>query len=78
MDVTLRSALTSDGEPQRHAADEDGALLVQAWHGKENTCPDLVASERCRLVVLAIEMSSDNTAHCMCDATPQVEGTDGC
>ena len=78
MDVTLRSALTSDGEPQRHAADEDGALLVHEWHGKENTCPELVASERCRLVVLAIEMSSTSPHIACAMATPQIEGTDGC
>ena len=52
MDVTLRSALTRDGEPQPHAADEDGAVLVQARHDKEKTYPELVASERCRLVVI--------------------------
>ena len=54
VDVTLRSALTRDGEPQPNAA-EDGAVLVQARHDKENTFPGLVASERCRLVVPAIE-----------------------
>ena len=35
MDVTLRSALTRDGEPQPNAADVDGAELVQARQDKE-------------------------------------------
>ena len=55
VDVTLRSALSRDGEPQPNAADEDGAVLVQARYDKERTYPELVASERCRLVVVAIE-----------------------
>ena len=55
VDVTLRSALTRDGEPQPNAADEDGAVLVQARHDKVNTYLELVAQELCRLVVLAIE-----------------------
>ena len=54
MDVILRNALTRNGEPQPNAADEDGAVLVQSRHDKQNTNPELVASERCRLVVLTV------------------------
>ena len=51
----LVSALCSSGEPQPHAAEVDGAALERARHVKEATYAELAASERCRLVVLAIE-----------------------
>ena len=52
VDVTLRSALRCSGEPQPEAADIDGATSTQARRDKEATYPELVASNRCRLVVL--------------------------
>ena len=55
VDITLRSALCATGEPQRRAAEVDGAVLVQARRDKENAHPELVTSRRCRLVVVAIE-----------------------
>ena len=55
VDVTLRSALRCSGEPQLGAADIDGATLTQARRDKEATYPELVASNRCRLVVVALE-----------------------
>ena len=55
VDVTLRSALRANGEAHPRAADEDGAVLQDARGDKETTYPELVASRRCRLVVLAIE-----------------------
>ena len=55
MDVTLRSALTRDGEAQPGAADEDGVVLERAREDKERAYPELTASNRCRLVVLGIE-----------------------
>ena len=55
IDVTLRSALRSSGEPQPHAADVDGAILLEARRDKEATYPELASSTRCRLVVLALE-----------------------
>ena len=55
VDVTLRSAVSCRGEPQPNAADVDGAVLVQARTDKETTCPELVESGRCWLVVIAIE-----------------------
>ena len=42
VDVTLKFALTRTGEPHPRAADEDGAVLVQARHDKETTCPELI------------------------------------
>ena len=45
--MSLRSALSRDGEPQPNSADEDGA--------KRTRTQNLVASERCRLVVLVID-----------------------
>ena len=38
-----------------NAADSDGVVLQQARRDKETTYPELVASGRCKLVVLAIE-----------------------
>ena len=55
MDVTLRSALRWSGKPQLGAADIDGATLTQARKDKEATFPQLVGSNRCRLVVVAFE-----------------------
>ena len=55
VDVTLRSALGCTVEPQPHTADVDGPMLVQARVGKETTCPELVESGWCRMVVVAIE-----------------------
>ena len=55
IDVTLRSALRSSGEPQPHAADVDGTILLEARRDKEATYPELASSTRCRLVVVAVE-----------------------
>ena len=54
VDVTLRSALTRSGEAQPGAAEEDGAILLQARVDKENKYPELL-NGRCRLVVVALE-----------------------
>ena len=55
VDITLRSALSCDGQAHPHAADKDGAVLLQARRDKETTYPELASSGRCKLVVLAIE-----------------------
>ena len=55
VDITLRSALSSEGEAHLDAADIDGAVLLKARADKETQHPELVRSGRCRLVVLAIE-----------------------
>ena len=55
VDVTLRGVLSSEGEPHPHAADVDGAVLLEARRDKERTYPEVVAARRCRLVVVAIE-----------------------
>ena len=55
VDAKLVSVLCSSGEPQPHAAEVDGVVLKRARHVKEATYPELAASERCRLVVLATE-----------------------
>ena len=54
VDVTLGSALTRSGEAQPGAAEEDGAILLQARVDKENKYPELL-NGRCRLVVVALE-----------------------
>ena len=43
------------GEPQPHAADVDGAVLLTARRDKEATYTELATSTRYRLVVVAIE-----------------------
>ena len=55
VDITLRSALTRAGEPQRNAADKDGAVLISARRDKEAKYPELATSRRCKLVVVGIE-----------------------
>ena len=52
VDITLRCVLTRAGEPHRNAANVDGAVLVNARRDKEAKYPELVASSRCKLVVV--------------------------
>ena len=56
VDVTLCGVLSGAGEPHPHAADVDAAVLLEVRRDKETTYPEVVASGRCRLVVVAIEM----------------------
>ena len=55
VDITVRSAVTSVGAPRATAATVNGAALLQARRDKEAKYAELVASERCRLVVVALE-----------------------
>ena len=55
VDITLRSAVSCAGEAHPHAADHDGAVLLQARQDTEATYPELASSGRCKLVVLAME-----------------------
>ena len=52
----LVSPLTRDGQPRRRAGRFAGAALQDARRSKERTYPDLLNNQRCRLVVLAIEV----------------------
>ena len=54
VDITLRSALTCCGAPRPNAAAVDGAVLTQARRDKDRYS-ELVAAQRCRLVVVALE-----------------------
>ena len=56
VDTTLVSPLSSSGKPRRHAGRVDGAALREARRRKERTYPELLRSQRCCLVVLAIEV----------------------
>ena len=56
VDVTLCGVLSGAGEPHPHAADVDAAVLLEVQRDKETTYPEVVASGRCRFVVVAIEM----------------------
>ena len=55
VDITLRSALTINGEAQPEAENTDGAVSSEARHDTERGYPELARSVRCRLVVVGIE-----------------------
>ena len=59
VDITLRSALTSNGEAQPKAENTDGAVLSEARHDKERCYPELARSGRCRIVVVGIDWSDE-------------------
>ena len=56
VDTTLVSPLTSSSQPRRRQGVFTGAALAQARRSKERTYPELVNAQRCRLIVLAIEI----------------------
>ena len=66
IDTTLVSPLRRDGSARFRAADQDGAVLMEARRRKERTFPELSGEGgRARLVVLAAEVGgrwSDETA----------------
>ena len=55
VDVTMRSALTSCGQPRMRAAVEDGCIAEAARVDKEKKYPELLEARRCELAVLAME-----------------------
>ena len=55
VDTTIVSPLTRDGQPRRRAGQYAGTALTEARRRKERTYPELMRSQRCRLVVLGIE-----------------------
>ena len=55
VDVTLRCALTCGGNAHPQAASTNGAVLTHAREDKERKYAELLESERCRLVVVALE-----------------------
>ena len=57
VDTTLVSALDASGRPRRHQRRTLGAALRIACLAKERTYPELIRAQRCRLVVLAIEVA---------------------
>ena len=56
VDVTLRSVLGADGSHRAQAHWRDGAVADAARSDKERRYPELAASSRCRLVMLALEV----------------------
>ena len=56
IDVTLRSSVTACGAPRARAAEENEATCIDARRDKEIKYNELVESNRCRLVVLALEV----------------------
>ena len=63
-DATLVSPLHADGTPWEGAAEEDGVAIARAEETKRDTYPELVASSRCRLVVLACETGGRWSSTC--------------
>ena len=55
VDVTLRCALTCGGNAHSQVASTNGAVLTRAREDKERKHAELLESERCRLVVVALE-----------------------
>ena len=66
IDVTLRSALGRTGEAQPRAAATE-VVLTQARVDQETKYPEILTSDRCHLVVVAIETGrwSDEAADLM-------------
>ena len=56
VDTTLVSPLSGSGQPCRRGGRVQGAALALARRRKERTYAELLRSERCRLVVLAVEV----------------------
>ena len=55
VDITLRCALTSRGEPRTGAAREDGTTCQNARADNAQKYAQLLVGDRCRLVVVALE-----------------------
>ena len=56
VDTTLVSPLDASGAARRHQRQYQGAALRLARRAKERIYPELMRSQRCRLVVLALEV----------------------
>jgi hypothetical protein len=56
VDATLVSPVRRNGSPQPNTAEHDGAQLHEARRRKERKYWELLASRRCRLVVLSLEV----------------------
>merc|ERR1712078_796363 len=56
VDATLVSAVRSDGTAQPGAAKEDGKRLLEAGKRKRRKYPELLETQRCKLVVAAMEV----------------------
>ena len=55
VDITLRRALSCEGEAHPHAADTDGVLLKECAGRQRDVTHELATSGRCKLVVMATE-----------------------
>ena len=56
VDITVRNALTANGLACPNAAHTDGAVLLRARTDKERKYHELLDAERCRLVVVGLEV----------------------
>ena len=55
VDITIRSALTTTAAAAPNTSRTDGATLLQARRDKERKYVELLAGDRCRLVVVGVE-----------------------
>jgi hypothetical protein len=56
IDATLGSPIRTSGEPVPRAAEVDGVVIAAAEERKAKTYPELLNSDKCRLVTLACEV----------------------
>ena len=56
VDTALVSPVRADGEPRHRANRVQGTALTEARRAKERTYPELLATQRSRLVVIGIEV----------------------
>ena len=55
VDITMRCAVSSSGEARLGAARVDGIVCTNARADKEQKYSELLAGDRCRLIVVALE-----------------------
>ena len=55
VDITIRSVLTASGAAVLNTSHTDGVVLLQARREKERKYAELLAGDRCRLVVVGVE-----------------------
>ena len=55
VDITIRSPLTATGAPVPNTSHTAGAALLQARRDKERKYAELLAGDRCRLVVVGVD-----------------------
>ena len=55
VDITIRSVSTATGTAAPKTSHTDGAVLLQARRDNDRKCAELLAGDRCVLVVVGVE-----------------------